>query len=187
LAKSVGEIRPHPNGENIFTLKSSDGRNSLPGTLSNIYGLSAFPFHTDTAFWGIPARYVIMGMFRKSKCTTNYIPLSDIVGFFSSNFRVKAEKSIYLVETFEGCKYTSPVFCRNGVWGIRFDPNIMTPANSHAKMFHAELLAAVGAIEPRKVHWDGEKAVVFDNWKNLHSRSAVNNEKREIFRIYLEG
>lgn len=187
LAKSVGEIRPHPNGEDIFTLKSSDGRKSLPGTLSKIYGLSEFPFHTDTAFWGVPARYVVMGMFRKSQCTTNYISLSDIAGVVSSDFRAEAEKSIYLVKTFEGCKYTSPVFCRNGVLGIRFDPNVMEPANGHAKKFHGELLAAVDAIEPRKVHWDGNKAIVFDNWKNLHSRSAVNNEMREIFRIYLEG
>ncbi|WP_064662763.1 TauD/TfdA family dioxygenase [Pseudoalteromonas sp. MQS005] len=187
LAKSIGEIRPHPNGENIATLKSSDGRSSLPGTLSNIYGLSAFPFHTDTAFWGIPARYVVMGMFSKSQCTTNYISLSDITRVVSNDFRAKAEKSIYLVETFEGCKYTSPIFCQNGVSGIRFDPNIMKPANVHAERFHSELLEALRSIEPRKIHWDGNKAVVFDNWKNLHGRSAVNNERREIFRIYLES
>lgn len=187
LANSIGKIRPHPNGEDVFTLKSSDGRNSLPGTLSNIYGLSAFPFHTDTAFWGIPARYVVMGMFRKSPCTTNYISLSDIAGAVSGDFYAKAEKSIYLVETFEGCKYTSPVFSRNRVWGIRFDPNIMKPANGHAKKFHGELVAAMDTIQPKRVRWDGNKAVVFDNWKNFHSRSAVNNERREILRIYLEG
>ncbi|WP_227368855.1 hypothetical protein [Halomonas sp. M20] len=187
LAKSVGVIRPHPNGEDISTLKSSDGKNSLPGTLSNIYGLSAFPFHTDTAFWGVPARYVVMGMFRKSQCTTNYISFCDIAGVISSDFRSMAEKSIYLVETFEGCKYTSPIFCRNGVLGFRFDPNVMKPANGHAKKLHGELLAAMGAIEPKKIHWNGNKAVVFDNWKNLHSRSAVKNERRELFRIYLEG
>ncbi|MEW8204420.1 MAG: TauD/TfdA family dioxygenase [Candidatus Thiodiazotropha endolucinida] len=186
LAKSVGEIRPHPNGENIFILKSSDGKNSLPGTFSKVYGLSAFPFHTDTAFWGIPARYVVLGMFRKSQCTTNYISLCDIAEIISSDFRSKAEKSIYLVETFEGRKYTSPFFCRNGTFGIRFDPNIMKPANGHARRFHGELLAAMAAIEPRRIHWSGDKAVVFDNWKNLHGRSAVKNERREIFRVYLE-
>jgi len=187
LAKSVGKIRSHPNGEDVFILKSSDGRNSLPGTLSKIHGLSAFPLHTDTAFWGIPARYVVMGMFKKSECATNYISLSDIAEAVSKDFHAKAEKSIYLVETFEGCKYTSLVFLQNKVLGIRFDPNIMKPANDHAKKFHGELLEAMGAIQPKKVHWDGNKAVVFDNWKSLHSRSAVNNERREILRIYLEG
>lgn len=51
MAQSIGKIRPYPNGEYVAELKSSDGRSSLAGTFSNIYGLSAFPFHTDTSFW----------------------------------------------------------------------------------------------------------------------------------------
>ncbi len=187
LAKSVGKIRPHPNGEDIATLKSTDGMNSLTGTFSKIYGLSTFPFHTDTAFWGVPARYIVMGMLTTSQCTTNYISLSDIDKYISGDFLSKARKAIYLVETFEGSKYTSPVFDNNGRCGFRFDPNIMTPVNGHAKRFHEELVVAMDRVESRKIDWNGNKAVVFDNWNYLHGRSAVKNESREIFRIYLES
>lgn len=187
LANSVGKIRPHPNGRDIAILKSSDGTNSLTGTFSNTYGLSAFPFHTDTAFWGMPARYVVMGMLKRSQCTTNYISLSDIDKYVSDDFYSKAAKSIYLVETFEGSKYTSPVFYNDGVLGFRFDPNIMKPTNDHAKRFHEEFLSAIDRIESIKIHWNGNKAVVFDNWEYLHSRSPVKDERREIFRIYLES
>ncbi|MBX9735074.1 MAG: hypothetical protein K2X37_13535 [Chitinophagaceae bacterium] len=127
LAKSIGKIRLHPNGEEVARLKSSDGTNSLTGTFSNVFGLAAFPFHTDTAFWELPARYVVMGMFENSKCTTNYISVSDIDKSISGELINKAEKAIYLVKTFEGSKYTIPVFRNNGVLGFRFDPNIMTP------------------------------------------------------------
>jgi len=187
LAKSVGKIRAHPNGEDMVTLKSSDGVNTLTGTFSNIYGLSAFPLHTDTAFWGIPARYVVMGMLKTSKCTTNYVSLSNINKFVSGDFLIKARRAIYLVETFEGCKYTSPVFYENGSCGFRFDPNIMTPVNGHAKKFHEEFVAAINKVESIKIDWNGNKAVVFDNWNYLHSRSAVVNENRQLFRIYLEN
>lgn len=187
LAKSIGKIRPHPNGEYVATLKSSDGRSSLAGTFSNIYGLAAFPFHTDTAFWELPARYIVMGVQKRSRCKTNYISLSDIEKNISGDFLAKARKSIYLSETFEGSKYTSLVFGGNEAWGFRFDPNTMTPANAHAKKFHEELEAAIDRVEPREIDWSGHKAVVFDNWKFLHGRESVKNESREMLRIYLEN
>lgn len=186
LAKSIGIIKLHPNGEELAVLKSTDGVNSISGTFSNIHGLAAFPFHTDTAFWGVPARYVVMGMLNKSSCTTNFISLNDLKEFITEDFLSKARKSIYLLETIEGSKYTSLIFSNNNDYGIRFDPNIMTPANEHAKRFHEELVGTIGSVESIKINWNGNKAIVFDNWKYLHSRSAVKNEKREVFRIYLE-
>ena len=187
VAKSIGKIKPHPNGEYVAELKSSDGRSSLAGTFSNVYGLSAFPFHTDTAFWELPARYVVMGMIERSGSKTNYISLSDIEKNISGDFLAKARKSIYLSETFEGSKYTSLVFGGNEAWGFRFDPNIMTPANVHAKNFHEELETAIERVEPRKIDWGGSRAVVIDNWKFLHGRESVKNESREMLRIYLEN
>lgn len=186
LAEQLGEIKPHPNGEKVALLKSSDGVGAPCGTLSNNFGLLEFPFHTDTAFWGVPARYVVMGMFKKSKCTTNYISIDDIAGLFAGDFYKKANNSIYLSQTFEEKKYTSPLFANNGVSGFRFDPNIMLPVNDVAKFFHEELLSIIKKIKPTEMHWDGNKAIIFDNWSFLHSRSPVINEDREIFRIYVE-
>lgn len=187
LARFVGKIRPHPNGENMATLKSSDGANSLAGTFSKAYGLSAFPLHTDTAFWGLPARYIVMGMLTPSRSTTNYVPLSEIHRLISGDLLKQARRAIYLVETFEGSKYTSLVFDAGESCGIRFDPNIMTPVNGYAKRIHEELIIAMNRLKLRKIDWDGNKAVVIDNWNVLHSRSAVNNENREMLRIYLES
>jgi hypothetical protein len=127
-----------------------------------------------------------MGMLKKSSYTTNYISLKNLEKFITDDFLRKARKSIYLLETIEGSKYTSPIFGSNEDYGIRFDPNIMKPANEHAKKFHAEFLTAMKHVESRQIDWSGNKAVVLDNWKYLHNRSAVKNENREISRIYLE-
>lgn len=187
LAKSIGQITPHPNGRNLAVLNASNGEKSLTGTFSNIFGLNAFPFHTDTAFWNLPARYVVMGMFAQSRSTTNYISILDIAKCISFDLLGQARKSIYLVETFEGSRYMSPAFEKKGNWGIRFDPNIMTPVNDHAKKFHVELTKAIEIVGFKKIDWTGNKAVIFDNWNYLHGRSAVNGENREIYRIYLEN
>lgn len=187
LAKSIGQITLHPNGENLAVLKASNGEKSLTGTFSYTFGLNAFPFHTDTAFWALPVRYVVMGMFAQSKSTTNYISILDIAKYISFDLMSQARKSIYLVETFEGSKYISPAFEKNGKWGIRFDPNIMTPVNDHAKKFHVEFTKAIESVEFKRIDWTGNKAVIFDNWNYLHGRSAVNSENRKIYRIYLEN
>lgn len=186
LAESLGNILLHPNGERVAKLKANCGSNSLHGTFSKNYGFEAFPFHTDTAFWGLPVRFVVMGMFGSSKSTTNYVTFNDIQKVVSFNFFEMANRSIYLIETFEGAKYTSPVFHSDENYGYRFDPNIMSPVNRDAKIFHEEMLLAIDKIEPRKVSWSGNKAVILDNWQYLHNRSAVNEESREILRLYIE-
>lgn len=76
LASSLGQLRTHPNGERVYILKPSDGEQSLDGTFSRLYGYSAFPIHTDTAFWSLPARYVIMAMKSSSKCGTSFLSLA---------------------------------------------------------------------------------------------------------------
>lgn len=187
LANSVGKITRHPNGEKLAILKSSNGVDSLAGTFSRNYGLSAFPFHTDTSFWGEPARYIVMGMLNKSSCSTNYIFIDDIFDLYKGDFVREGQKSIYLIDTFEGCKYTSPIFYRNAELGLRFDPNIMKPVNKQANSFHLKLLEAINSVEPKSIEWVGNKAVIIDNWRYLHSRSAVKDEDREVLRIYLEN
>ncbi|WP_420590209.1 hypothetical protein [Bacterioplanoides sp.] len=187
LANSLGRIARHPNGEKLAILKSSNGANSRPGTFSKNYGLSAFPFHTDTSFWGEPARYIVMGMLNKSSCSTNYISIDDLFDLYKGDFVREGQKSIYLIETFEGCKYTLPIFYRNGELGLRFDPNIMTPLSKHACSFHLKLQEAINSAEPERIEWVGNKAVIIDNWKYLHSRSAVKGEDREVLRVYLES
>ena len=187
LANSVGRITRHPNGEKLAILNSSNGANSRPGTFSRNYGLSAFPFHTDTSFWGEPARYIVMGMLNKSSCSTNYISVDDVCDLYKGDFVREGQKSIYLIETFEGCKYTSPIFYRNGELGFRFDPNIMEPVNNHANSFHVKLEEAINSVEPESIEWVGNKAIIIDNWKYLHNRSAVMSEDREVLRIYLES
>ena len=187
LAKSIGKIMPHPNGKNVSILNSSNGENSLQGTFSHTYGLASFPFHTDTAFWALPARYVVMGMFTASTCTTNYVSINEIADCISGDLLTKAQKSLYLLKTIDGAKYTSAAFKNNDIWGIRFDPNIMTPVNKQAKKFHHELTEAIKNVGYKKINWTGNKAVVFDNWNYLHGRSAANGESRELHRIYLES
>lgn len=186
LVESFGRILPNPDGSLTSKVRAKDGASSRQGTFSHAYGLSPFPMHTDTAYNSLPIRYLILGMLRPSETSTRYINIEKVMQAGSANLRKLARESIYLIETFEQAKYASVIFSSGGVSGVRYDPNIMTPANKSAKQFDLEFSEAISIAGFEEVCWQGNKAIVLDNWKCLHGRSKVLESNREIIRIYVE-
>jgi len=186
IAASLGSIRPHPNGEKLSILTPSYGEHSIKGTFSNRYGFSSFPLHTDTAFWSEPSRYIVIGMFMKSDSNTYLIQTSDVFSKLSTKALNYAKSATYVIDTIEGKKYTSLLFSQFSENGLRFDPCCMKPINKAAKYFHNEFCGLLENIKVNSIEWTGNKAVVIDNWKCLHGRSAIAEDEhsRELMRIY---
>lgn len=186
LAKGIGKCLPNPDGSLISKVRANNGDCARQGTFSHAYGLSSFPMHTDTAYNSLPIRYLVLGMLKPSAATTMHINIKHLMGAGPANLLRLARESVYLIETFEQAKYASVMFSSNGVTGVRYDPNIMTPANRSAKKFELELAEAIKGTEPKEVCWHGNKAVILDNWECLHGRSQVLENNREILRVYVE-
>src|SRR4051794_6145768 len=60
LAQSLGRPRPSLTGSIVKELRPVAKHAAQRLTLSATYGLGTFPLHTDTAFWPVPARYVVL-------------------------------------------------------------------------------------------------------------------------------
>ncbi len=102
----------------------------------------------------------------------------------SLNDLKSTERAIFKVQTIHSQFYTSLIFRENGIIGFKYDPNCMKPINSHGKRF-VEIIEKVN-VKTINVNWSGNKAVLIDNWKMLHGRTAVNpKENRELKRIYI--
>ena len=188
LAISLGQLRTHPNGERIYTLKPSDGEQSLDGTFSRVHGYSAFPIHTDTAFWSLPARYIIMAMKATSECGTSFLSLAMQREDFKKEIYELAKKSVFILKNFEGARYVSAyIKCKKNE-GIRFDPNCMSPKNKEASLFRDKIIELT-TRDIGIVKWTGNKALIIDNWSVLHGREAVPHEEenRTLSRIYVEA
>ena len=188
LASTLGQLRLHPNGERVYTLKPSDGEQSLDGTFSRLYGYSTFPIHTDTAFWSLPARYVIMAMKATSQCGTSFLSLATQREDFKKEIYGLAKKSVFILKNFEGARYVSAYFRCGEEEGIRFDPNCMNPKNKEAGLFRDKIIE-LAARNIGIVKWTGDKTLIIDNWSVLHGREAVLHEKgsRTLSRIYVEA
>jgi len=186
IARSLGNLHQHPNGEIIDTLYPTNGIKSFKGTFSNRFGYSSFPLHTDTAFWSRPSRYIVLGMLNQSNCTTYLINTKDIFKKLNKRARIAAKHSTYMINTFEGKKYTSVLFTYDKKIGFRYDPTCMVPINKDAKYFHNEFHDLLKDEKTQSIHWTGNKAVIIDNWILMHGRSKVSEHehKRELIRIY---
>lgn len=186
IASEIGEILKHPNGEDVFLLKPKSVNESLLGTFSNKHGLQEFPLHTDTAFYNIPARFILMHSANSNSCDTTILRKSDFWYQLTDAEKKMAKRAIYLVKTNRERFYTSFIFKENNEYGLKYDPSCMLPYNKFAKDFDQILQRVISGIEPKKIKWTEGKTVIIDNWKTLHGRkSAEKDTTRMLKRIYI--
>src|ERR1700679_2753734 len=60
LARSLGNPIKTSSDEFLRELRVRPCTIARPNTLSAMFGVGGFPLHTDTAFWALPARFLVM-------------------------------------------------------------------------------------------------------------------------------
>jgi hypothetical protein len=187
LASSLGRIVPSPTGEVVKELTPRKAEKARPGTLSATHGLDQFPFHTDTAFWPVPARYVVMRVVGDTRRPTIVWPFIELLRMRDSGLTALAERSIWLARTSQSRFYCSMRFrCSQGT-GWRYDGHCMIPANRAAMEIEELLRPLVSSGGGDIIRWSREEAVVLANWKVLHARgqSPQDEGTRSLERIYV--
>ena len=187
ISTSIGVPLPSPTGELIKRITPQTSEQSRPGTMSDQYGLEAFPFHTDTAFWPTPARYVLLkaeGDIRRNTCL---LSIPDLIS--KAGIPEKVKSSIWKIRTPQHAFYCSMSFKQSGVGGYRYDPVCMMPANRPACFVRSVVDNLIANSKAQTIQWSPGDVVVLDNWRMLHSRGPApqNEATRTLARIYVEG
>ena len=186
LAKSIGKICPHSNGDTIFKLKPVNGQNSLKGTFSSVYGKGKFPLHTDTAHWARPTRYILMFSEKISDCPTLVYPFKAVYSMLSIEDKRDANQAVFLIKTTSAQFYCSLLFRDFGLEYIRFDPTCMVAVNLAARRIMKTLQTLMHTVTPEEIKWTGNNILIVDNWTTLHGRgNAAMADDRIIKRIYI--
>lgn len=186
LAGYIGQIINHSNGENISKLNPKSSVDSIKGTLSSVYGYGNFPLHTDTAFWAIPARFILLHSIDKSSCNTHVLPATEIWNSLTREDKKNAERAIYLIKTTQQQFFSSLLFKINNIKGLKYDPMCMIPFNESAKQIQPKLQKVLFGLPHFEIEWTGNNTLIIDNWRILHGRgSAENDIYRELKRIYI--
>jgi hypothetical protein len=187
VARAIGRPLRAPTGELVRRLMPIDAHLARANSLSSRFGRGSFPFHTDTAFWPIPSRYLVMRVIGDQRRATTLLDFEDVLGKLSSRARNDVQRSVWRARR-DGCAmYCSMSFAAGTLRGWRFDADVMEPANASAKRAHEDVAHVIRESNPTAtISWETTTCVVIDNWRLLHARgSAPPKEKaRILFRIY---
>ena len=150
--------------------------NAHPASLSRQHGEGAFPFHTDTAHWQRPCRYVILACESPGNPSrsTALLPISS-ESFDDEQLRILSVAPFRIKNGRQS--FFGHILTGNQSF-LRFDQGCMIPANRLA--FEA-LAIMQGKIEKKKVieiEWKANQVAIVDNWRVLHGRSNSTQSER---------
>lgn len=194
FAQSIGTIYNIENDflniKNIQELTPKNESESSSSRYSGVYGMSAFPFHTDLAHFIHPPRYIIL------RCIKGH-PEVHTELLHTSYFENKLGKKNLNFSLVKSRKnqpkkpaYLMPLrFNHNDIHAFRWDTLFLEPVNEYAKKSYENFI---------DTDWSNNKisicltnyndVLIIDNWKMLHSRTSApeSAKNRKIERIYLD-
>ena len=157
-------------------------------TLSRRYGLGPFPFHTETAYWSRPARYVVLhcmapGSGERPTLLVDsrqwQISAQDRRRFLNAACRVNGQRSFLAsLATLDGHDLQ-----------LRFDRACMSPATSDAAPAMERMSTFIEDSTPVEIRWAPRTLLVFDNYRCLHARgpASTTDTDRVLHRILVDG
>ena len=187
LGKALGTPVRAPNGELVKEIRRLPAEQAPLGSQSSIYGSGAFPLHTDTVFWSLPVRYVLLRGYGDPRRPTTVKNYNALVSGLDREFHVLAQRSIWIMRAGQNKFYCSLIFRVGDSCGIRCDLDLMSPVNNAAFQVEKQLRPLVKGENVESITWSGDFAVVLSNWNTLHGRGPEPQDEglRVVERLYV--
>lgn len=189
VASALGKALTLGEGSPVHQLRPTPKDKTTPNTYSGIYGLDAFPFHTDMAHWRHPPRFIIL------RCIVGFAEVPTLLADGAEIVR-EADESVLaraLVQPRRPVRGRLPllrIFQPGEGFGlIRWDEKFFKPASPAGEHGVESFRAALGTVSKRSIGLvERGDTIVIDNWRMLHARSPVPPacEGRILERAYLE-
>jgi L-asparagine oxygenase len=170
----------------VTRLRPREASSAPPNTYSGIFGVGAFPLHTDMARWSNPPRYLAMQCITGSAEVPSFV-LDSTLLFESDEDLVKLGGVIVRPRRPVGGQ--RPLFRVRELAPPRFryDSRFLEPASPKSAGQLERLAQRIEASVPESFHLERPgDLLLLDNWRVLHGRGEVskNASCREIARAY---
>lgn len=188
LASTLGiVVPPLRNVAPVARLRPKEKSDSRPNTLSNRYSLASFPFHSDTAHWTIPCRYVVLACLTPGGGNRATMLFDSHLLELAPEARSLLQSSVFRIVNGKN-SFFSTILERNRPF-IRHDPGCMRPAIPTAQKAVALMDRLISNSTVSRITWIPGRIVVFDNWRVLHARGEANasDNDRVLLRAYAAG
>jgi L-asparagine oxygenase len=144
----------------------------IPTSLSSRHGLGEFPFHTDTAHWDVPARYLVL------HCENPGRGLRPTLLQDSRNWALNREHKSSVLRDVWKCGYVEPRLCTVGQkigdrLAVRFDEACMRPLTARAIDLRNRLRSYIEECPKTRIEWAPGDILILDNHRMLHARGTA--------------
>ena len=189
VAGSLGLVTNIPGLEDVQVLRPREACDAPPNIYSGIYGLGAFPLHTDLAHWYTPPRYLLLRCIEGTDLVATYLIDGHRIAKTIGEDRLQRA----LVQPRRPINGQHPLlhlleYDSSHGMRIRWDERFIIPATPNSIRVCEFMRESLGRSQRDFVTLQepGDMLVV-DNWRMLHGRSSIPKAAmhREIERIYL--
>jgi len=187
VASSLGTPIQLSGGSYIKCIRPTSKAHAKPATLSATYGTGSFPLHTDTAFWPLPCRYIVMRVVGDFRRSTTVLRFAELFLNLDRTQIYDADHSVWRVDIPGRQFYCSMRFQSGNASGWRYDTQCMRPANLAARKMCELTPRMIKGTRQHIIEWSDDTAVVITNWHVLHGRGPDPHQEgiRELHRIYV--
>jgi L-asparagine oxygenase len=186
--RQLGPLRVDPRSpEPVRDIRPQPLQFAKENTLSSRYGTDGFPFHTDTAHWDRPARYLALYCVDPGE-GKRAILLQD-----SRVWRLDEVEKDLACRALWKAGHLRPRLCMlaegaGGELTIRYDMDCMRPMTKEARELKALVEARISCSAQLRIEWQPECLLIIDNRRMMHARGKSSQpDKRRVLKRMLIG
>ncbi|WP_426411501.1 TauD/TfdA family dioxygenase [Bradyrhizobium ganzhouense] len=189
FVQALGNLRVDPRSPiPVRDIRPQPPNAAKANTLSSRYGTDAFPFHTDTAHWDQPARYLVLFCVDPGEGQRETL-LQD-----SRAWQLEDDEVELACRALWKTGHVRPRLCMlaqrsaDGI-AVRYDRDCMRPMTREARELEALVEQRIDGSEKTRVSWEPECLLIIDNRRMVHARgpSKRPDANRVLKRILIGG
>jgi alpha-ketoglutarate-dependent taurine dioxygenase len=185
----LGGIRVDPRSpQAVRDIRPQPLQFAKENTLSSRYGTDAFPFHTDTAHWDRPARYLALYCVDPGEGKRATLLLD------TRQWNLDDAEADLACRALWKTGHLRPQLCmlaekQESGLAFRYDMDCMQPMTNEAHKLKDLIEARILCSAQRSIEWEPECLLIIDNQRMLHARgkSARPDTSRVHKRMLIGG
>ncbi|ASG23865.1 alpha-ketoglutarate-dependent taurine dioxygenase [Nitrospirillum viridazoti] len=188
LVQQLGSIRVDARSpEPIRAIRPQTAQTAKSNTLSSRYGTGCFPFHTDTAHWEQPARYLLLFCVSPGRGMRPTFLQDSRLWQLDDAEENLACRALWAVGH-RRPRLATIATRSSGRLTIRYDMDCMRPMTAEAYQLKELLEGRIGIQPSIRIDWKAGSLLTIDNYRMVHARGdAVQPDPDRLLKRILVG
>lgn len=189
LVEPLGRVRVDPrNPELVRDIQPQQAGAAKPNTLSSRYGTGGFPFHTDTAHWERPARYLLLYCVSPGE-GMRPTRLQDSRAWQLTDQEMSLACRALWAVGHRRVRLAHLAVPAGDRLSVRYDMDCMRPMTTEAGELKALLQHRIETTVETRNAWEPGTLLVIDNHRMVHARGEASrpDANRLLKRILIGG